>query len=94
MGKRKSDDEVQLSPRVPKGFRDQINLDAEVAGCSVGVLIMRMHAAHDPTARRRIERSLGKLGCAINDARLPIKSMQDIHAAMSELTSTIRAMIP
>ncbi len=94
MEKSKSDDEVQLSHRVPRAFRDQINLDAKSAGCSVGVLIMRMHAAHDPTARRRIERSLGRLGCAVNDTRLPMQSMQDIHAAMLELTSTIRAMLP
>lgn len=94
MGKTHAKDEVQLSLRVPKAFRDQINRQAEAAGCSVGVLMMRMHAAHDPTARRRIERSLGRLGCAVNDARLPRQAIQDIHAAMSELTSTIRTMLP
>lgn len=94
LGKTNASDEVQLSPRVPKAFRDQINREAAAAGCSVGVLIMRMHASHDPTARRLIERNLGRLGSALNDAKLPVEVMRDVRAAMAELRSSVGAMMP
>lgn len=94
MGKTNARDEVQLSPRVPKAFRDQINSEAAAAGCSVGVLIMRMHASHDPTARRLIERNLGRLGSALNDARLPVELMRDVRAVMADLRSSVGAMMP
>lgn len=94
MGKTNASDEVQLSPRVPKAFRDQINREAAAAGCSVGVLIMRMHASHDPTARRLIERNLGRLGSALNDARLPVELMRDVRAVIADLRSSVGAMMP
>ena len=94
MAKKKCEDEVQLSSRVPRSFRDRINGDAVVAGCSVGELIIRMHQSLDPTARRRVERSLGKLGTALNDAGLPEDVMRDVSAAMADLRAAIQAMIP
>ena len=94
MGKMTATDEVQLSPRVPRDFRDRLNADAEAAGCSVGALITRMYASHDPTARRHIERSLGRLGAALNDARVPDDTMRAVRAALADLQQAIHAMTP
>lgn len=85
---------VQLSARVPKDFRDQITGEARAADCSVGALIMRMHGAHDPTAKKRIERSIGRLGSALNDVGVLPDEMRMVHGALVELQKSIREMIP
>lgn len=85
---------VQLSARVPKDFRDQINTAAQAADCSVGVLIMRMHGAHDPTAKKRIERSIGRLGSALNDVSVSPDEMRLVRNAMVDLQKCIREMTP
>lgn len=94
MGNAKDRQEVQLASRVSSEFRDQINADAKDAGCSVGALIMRMHRSLDPTARRRVEQCLGRLGAALNDAQIADDKIRDVSAALADLRSAIHKMIP